>query len=70
MARGMLSLDLFRNHCSVILGQQVALVEHDEIGAKQLIVIDLIKRVFVIDGGIGGALRCDFCSGRRQSDPP
>src|SRR6185436_4535080 len=53
--------DLVRNQCSVILGHQVCLVEHDEIGAKQLIGINLIKGVFVIDGGIGGALRCDFC---------
>ena len=39
------------------LGEQVGLVQHDEVGAEQLVLVDLLQRVVVIDRGVGGALR-------------
>ena len=54
------SLDLVRKQGGFFSRHQVGLVEHDEIGAKQLIFVNLFKRVVVIDGRIRGALRCNF----------
>ena len=60
MARGTLRLDFFRDRRRLFVRQKVGLVQHDEIGAEKLILVDFLERVVVIDRGIDGALRCDF----------
>ena len=43
------------------LAQKIGLVENDEIGAQELILVDLFERIVVIERGIGRALCVELC---------
>ena len=56
---GQMFLDLGENLALVAGLHQVGLVEDDEIGAEKLVLEHLLERIFVIDGSVGRALRCE-----------
>ena len=60
IARGTLRLISSEIGAARLRRHQIGLVEHDEIGAEKLILVDFFQRVVVIDGGIRRALRRDF----------
>ena len=70
MARGTLRLISSESKARVFSRHQVGLVEHDEIGAKQLIFVNLFKRVVVIDGRDPRRVALQFSPGHRQSGRP
>ncbi len=47
--------------CAVFAAEQIGLVEHDEVGAQELVLVDLLQRVVVIDRGVVRLLRRQRC---------
>ena len=55
-ARGTAAAISPRTRASAVAIEQVGLVEHDEIGAQELVLVDLLQRVVVVERRVGGAL--------------
>ena len=58
-----------RSRASRPARDQVGLVEHDEVGAGELVVEHLLERIVVVDRRVGGALRARRASGSSAKRP-
>ena len=46
------ALDLRPHPGDLLLGQEIGLVEHDQVGAQELVLVDLLERVVVVDRAV------------------
>ncbi len=55
-ARGTAALISLHDAVALGVAHEIGLVEHDEVGAQELVLVHLLQRVVVVDGGVVHAL--------------